>query len=100
LGVEPAEARQHHQRARSNSESGIKGITYNDGPGTYSVDFWRDGQAKRVGTFFTLTEAQEALQKRLLLDNPDLHSAPTRVDRNRIDGPDQRGNPDAANLPG
>ena len=54
-----AEARQHHKNARSNSDSSIKGITFNHRARTYSVDIWRDGRAKRVGTFNTLTEAQE-----------------------------------------
>jgi HNH endonuclease len=71
-----AEARQHHQRARSNSESGIKGITHNEEPQTWSVDIYRDGQAKRVGTFDRLQDAKAALQERLLLENPDLFSAP------------------------
>jgi hypothetical protein len=69
-------ARQHHRNPRSNSESGIKGITYNDGPGTYSVGIYRDGRAKRVGTFHTLQDAKNAHQRALMLDNPDLHSAP------------------------
>jgi hypothetical protein len=89
-----AEARQHHQRARSNSESGIKGITYNEEPQTWSVDIYRDGQAKRVGTFDRLQDAKNALQERLLLENPDLFSAPARVERPSVAGPNQRENPD------
>jgi hypothetical protein len=90
-----AEARQHHKNARSNSDSGIKGISFNHLARTYSVDIYRDGRAKRVGTFDTLTDAQEALQKRLLLENPDLFSAPARVDRAGVVGPQPQDNPDA-----
>lgn len=60
--VTKQEARQHHLHARSNSKSGIKGISYNPRPRTWSVDIYRNGQAKRVGTFLTLKEAQDAHQ--------------------------------------
>jgi hypothetical protein len=92
--VTTQEARQHHQRARSNSDSGIKGITYNEEPQTWSVDIYRDGQAKRVGTFDRLQDAKAALQERLLLENPDLFSAPARVERTAVMGTDRRNNPD------
>jgi hypothetical protein len=87
------EARQHHLRARSNSESGIKGIHYNRGAHTWSVDVYRNGQAKRVGTFFTLKEAREAYQATLQDENPDLHTAPKIVERQRDPAPVQRKNP-------
>src|ERR1700730_848573 len=51
--VNNQDARQHHLRARSNSQSGIKGIKYNRRPNTWSVDAYRDGQVRRVGTFLT-----------------------------------------------
>jgi hypothetical protein len=92
-----AEARQHHLQARSNSKSKFKGISYNPGANTYSVDIYRNGQAKRVGTFFTFQDANEAHQRALMLDNPDLHSAPARVDRTGIATPDRTSNPDATN---
>ena len=79
--VSKQEARQHHQRARSNSKSGIKGISYNRRPRTWSVDIYRDGQVRRVGTFFTLKDAQEAYDQALKRENPDLHTAPDRVER-------------------
>ena len=79
--VSKQEARQHHQRARSNSKSGIKGISYNRRPRTWSVDIYRDGQVWRVGTFFTLKDAQEAYDRALRRENPDLHTAPDRVER-------------------
>ena len=79
--VTKQEARQHHQRARSNSKSGIKGISYNRRPRTWSVDIYRDGQVWRVGTFFTLKDAQEAYDRALRRENPDLHTAPARVER-------------------
>jgi hypothetical protein len=92
-----AEARQHHKNARSNSDSGIKGISYNDGPKTWSVDIYRDGYAKRVGTFDGLQDAKVALQERLMLENPDLFSAPARVERTGFVLLEPRGNPDARN---
>src|SRR5215467_14069297 len=79
--VSKQEARQHHQRARSNSKSGIKGISYNQRPKTWSVNIYRDGQVWRVGTFFTLKDAQEAYDQALRRENPDLHTAPAKVGR-------------------
>jgi hypothetical protein len=79
--VSKQEARQHHLRARSNSRSGIKGITFNRGPRTWSVDLYRDGQARRVGTFLTLKDAQDAYEEALRRENPELHAAPERVER-------------------
>lgn len=93
--VTTKEARQHHLQARSNSKSGIKGISYNRRPNTWSVDIYRNGQAKRVGTFLTLKEAKEAQQKALQNENPDLHTAPARVVRPSNQDADQRGNPES-----
>ncbi len=81
LVVTKKEARQHHLRARSNSQSGVKGIKFNPRPRTWSVDVYRDGMAKRVGTFDLLKEAQDAHREALLRESPDLHSAPARVER-------------------
>jgi hypothetical protein len=96
--VTKREARQHHLQARSNSESGIKGISYNRRPGTWSVDIYRDGQAERVGTFLTLQDAKEAHQTALWRENPDLHTAPERVARSNNPAPVQRSDPDAPRL--
>ena len=49
--VTKKEARQHHFRARSNSASGVKGISYNHRPRTWSVDVYRDRRVWRVGAF-------------------------------------------------
>ncbi len=53
-------------------------------------------QAKRVGTFDLLKEAQDAYQEALRRENPDLHSAPARVERPAETAAVQRGDPDAA----
>jgi hypothetical protein len=45
------------------------------------VDIYRDGQVRRVGTFFTLKDAQEAYDQALRRENPDLHTAPEKVER-------------------
>ncbi len=94
--VTKKEARQHHLRARSNSRSGIKGIKFNSRARTWSVDVYRDGMAKRVGTFDLLKEAQDAYQEALRRENPDLHAAPARVERPAETAAVQRGDPDAA----
>jgi hypothetical protein len=82
--VTKQEARQHHLRARSNSQSGIKGVKYNRGARTWSVDIYRNGQAKRVGTFWTKKEAMLAHQEALKRENRDLHTAPDVIER-RVD---------------
>jgi hypothetical protein len=92
--VTKREARQHHLQARSNSESGIKGISYNRRPGTWTVDIYRDGRAQRVGTFLTLQDAREAHQAALRRENPHLHTAPERVERPSNPVPVQRDNVD------
>src|SRR5262249_26872311 len=79
--VSKEEARQHHQRARSNSKRGIKGISYNRRPDTWRVDIYRDGKAWPEGTFFTLKDAQEAYDQALKRENADLHTAPAKVER-------------------
>jgi hypothetical protein len=95
LVVTKQEARQHHLRARSNSQSGVKGISYNPRPRTWSVDIYRNGLPRRVGTFLTLKDAQAAHQEALRRENPDLHTAPERVERPRSPVPTQRSDPDA-----
>jgi hypothetical protein len=96
--VTKREARQHHLQARSNSESGIKGVSYNHWAKTWSVDIYRDGRAKRVGTFLTLQDAKEAHQSALRRENPDLHTAPARVERPSGLELGQRSDPEAPRL--
>jgi hypothetical protein len=81
--VTKEEARQHHRRARSDSESGIKGLTYNRRPRTWSVNVYRNGHAKRVGTFWTKQDALDAYHQVLRRENPELHSAPEVIERIR-----------------
>lgn len=84
--VTQKEARQHHRKARSNSKTGIKGITYNRGPNTWSVDIYRDGQTWRIGTYLKKEYALQAHQEALMRENPDLHSAPAVVERKVEEG--------------
>jgi hypothetical protein len=94
LVVTKLQARRHHLRARSDSQSGIKGIKFNRGANTWSVDIYRDGRSKRVGTFFTRKEAMDAYQERLRRENPVLFTAPDVVENRPVHaGPAQRGNP-------
>jgi hypothetical protein len=86
--VSKQEARQHH-RVRRDSQSGSKGVRYNAGSDTWSVDLYGDGRAKRVGTFLTLQDAQDAHREALRQENPDLHTAPERVKRPRAEPAEQ-----------
>jgi len=75
------EACQYHRRARSDSQSGLKGISYNPRPRTWSVDINLNGQVRRVGTFLTQKEAMDAYQEALRQENPDLGQAPEVIER-------------------
>jgi hypothetical protein len=92
--VTKAEARQHHLAARSNSQSGIKGIKYNPFARTWSVDIYRNGRANRIGTFERRQEAIDAHHEALRRENPDLHTAPDKVDRTSLP-PQAQVKPDA-----
>jgi hypothetical protein len=80
LIVNKEEARRHH-RVRSDSQSMIKGLTYNPRPRTWSVNIYHNGSAKRVGTFFTQQEALDAYREAVLRENPDLYAAPEVIAR-------------------
>jgi hypothetical protein len=79
--VTKEEARRLHRRARSNSASGIKGLTYNPRAHTWSVDIICQGKERRVGTFLTQKEATDAYQEALQNDHPDLPVAPELIER-------------------
>jgi hypothetical protein len=58
---------QRHKRARSDNPTGHKGIIFNPGPKTFSVNLWRDGRMKRVGTFESIHHAKEAYERAVRL---------------------------------
>jgi len=69
------------QSKPSGSQSGIKGISYNPRPRTWSVDINLNGRVRRVGTFLTQKEAMDAYQEALRQENPDLCQAPEVIER-------------------
>jgi len=79
--VTKEEARRLHRRARSNSVSGIKGLTYNPRAHTWSVDLYDHGKCRRVGTFLTQKEAMDAYQDALQREYPDLPVPPEVIER-------------------
>jgi hypothetical protein len=79
--VSKQEARRLHKRARSDSQSGIKGVSYNRRARTWSVDIFRNGRATRIGTFLTQEHAMDAYQEALQKENPDLHTVPDVIER-------------------
>jgi hypothetical protein len=86
------EARRHH-RVRSDSRSGVKGVRFNPDGGTWTAITYRHGHCYHVGTYFTQEQAQAAYERDLRRENPDLHTAPDRVDRPGSPGPVQPNNP-------
>ena len=101
--LKPSVAAARHAKAAIQQDSSLQRRQVNHTksrrrPNTYSVDVQREGQAMRVGTFDRLQDAKDALKERLLLEDPDLHSAPERVERVGIAAPDRRGSPEAPNL--
>jgi hypothetical protein len=95
--VTKLEARQHH-RVRSDSKSGVKGVRHNPETDTWSAYTYRHGHCYHVGTFYSPEQAQAAYEADLRKENPDLHSAPARVERTGIAAPDGRGNPDVTDA--
>jgi hypothetical protein len=95
--VTKQEARRQH-RVRSDSRSGVKGVRYNPDGGTWTAVTYRHGRCYHVGTYFTREQAQAAYERDLRRENPDLHTAPARVERPSGLGPVQRGDPEAPRL--
>jgi len=81
--VTKEEARRHH-RVRPDSKSGIKGVRYNAESETWSACVYRDGHCYRVGTFPSQEAAVTAYEQELRRENPDLPTAPSRVERPNI----------------
>jgi HNH endonuclease/AP2 domain len=79
--VSRQEARRQHRRARSDSRSGVKGISYNRRPGTWSVTVYRSGRSRRVGTFLTQKEAADAYLAALAREEAERAEVPEVVGR-------------------
>ena len=90
----PITTRQHH-RVRSDSKTGMRGVRYNPDNVTYSAYVKRNGSNYHVGTYRTQHEASAAYRQELRRENPDLHRAPDRVERQpaqatvKVHNPDQ-----------
>jgi hypothetical protein len=93
--VNKEEARQHH-RVRSDSKSGAKGVRYNEETESWSAYVYRSGHAFDVGTFGRREQAEAAYHAELRRENPEVHTAPERVERTSVPGPVQREKPDEA----
>jgi hypothetical protein len=78
--VSKQEARRHH-RVRRDSKSGSKGVRYHPDTHTWSATVYRDGRCYHLGTFYSEGEAVRAYTEAMLDENPDLYSAPERVER-------------------
>ena len=78
--VTKKDAKQHH-RVRHDSQSGLKGVRYNHYPKTWTAFLYRDGHLVTIGTFDRRADAIEAYEKRLKMENAELHTAPAKVDR-------------------
>jgi hypothetical protein len=95
--VTKEEARQHH-RVRSDSKSGAKGVRYNEDTDSWSAYLYRGGLAFHVGTFHRREQAELAYQEALRRENPELHTAPKTVERQRDPAPVQQVNPDGPSM--
>jgi hypothetical protein len=93
--VTKEEARRHH-RVRSDSRSGVKGVRYNAEGDSWSAYVYRGGNAYHVGTYYSQEQAVAAYEDELKKENPDLHRAPARVDRQRTAESAQACGPGAA----
>jgi hypothetical protein len=68
---------------RRDSKSGSKGVRHNAETDTWCACVYRHGNAYHVGTFPYQHQAEEAYEAELRKENPDLHAAPKRVERQR-----------------
>ncbi len=91
--VSKQEARQHH-RVRQDSKTGAKGVRYNVEGDSWSAIIYRNGRCYTIGTFKSQAQAEAAYRATLGRENPDLHTAPERIERLANPAPVQRGNPD------
>ena len=78
--VSKEEARRHH-RVRSDSKSGVKGVRYDPENDSWSAYVYRNGHCYHVGTYYTQEQAVAAYESELKKENPELHTAPERVER-------------------
>jgi hypothetical protein len=91
--VTKEEARRHH-RVRSDSKSGVKGVRYNAYTETWSAVTYRNGRCYTLGTYYSQEDAEAAYRDAHCRENPDLHSAPQRVERPKNPAPVQQNKPE------
>jgi len=91
--VTKEEARRHH-RVRSDSKSGVKGVSYNPDGESWSAQVYRYGHCHHIGRYQSKEAAVAAYEAELRKENPDLHAAPKKVERPKNPVPVQRDNPD------
>jgi hypothetical protein len=90
--VTKEEACRHH-RVRSDSKSGIKGVRFNRETDTWSAYVYRHGHCCHVGTYASAEEAVAAYEAELRKENPGLHAAPAKAERQTSPVPLHRSNP-------
>jgi hypothetical protein len=59
----------------------VKGVRYNPESDSWSAYVYRHGHCYHVGTYFSKEQAVAAYESALKNENPDLHTAPARVER-------------------
>jgi hypothetical protein len=91
--VSKQEARQHH-RVRSDSKSGVKGVSYNAQTETWSAVTYRNGHCYTIGTYNSPEAATAAYEQEMRRQNPDLHTAPKTIERPQKPVAVQRTKPD------
>lgn len=91
--VTTQDARRHHRVARSNSKSGLKGVRFNPDNESWSASLCRNGHQYHIGTYASPEQAVAAYEEALRHENPELHTAPQTVERQRDPAPVPRDNP-------
>ena len=80
---------------RRDCKACVKGVRYNAESDSWSAYVYRGGHAYHLGASYS-PEAAAAYEAELRKEDPDLHTAPARVERPAETAAVQRGDPEAS----
>jgi hypothetical protein len=81
LAVVTTEESRRSHRVRTDSKTGIKGVRFNPGAGTWTAFVYRNGHYCGLGTFDLQMDAMKAYVDAVIKEMPHLANAPEVIDR-------------------